>query len=124
MRRGDAFMPADDNGLHEHLHIVLTDPSPSGEVITVNVTTRRERSEVTVCLQPGDHPFINRESVCAYRFARIRSTTRIDQALAAGYARSKPSASATLLARLEAGLLRSPFCPPAVLRFYRSNAKS
>ena len=96
MERGDTFILEDEDGLAEHLHVLLTSPNSSGEVVTVSVSTRRPRTESLVCLQPGDHPFITRESICPYRFARIREVQSIEEALRNGWARSRERASEKL----------------------------
>ena len=119
MQRGDTFMIEDEDGEGEHLHVLLTDPSLAGEVVTVSVSTRRARSELLVCIKPGEHPFITRESVCLYRFARVREIKAIEQAISSGLARSKEQASEVLVLKLIKGLADSDFAPPGVLAFYR-----
>lgn len=120
MERGDTFMLEDEDGEGEHLHVLITSPSKSGEVVTVSISTRRPRSEALVCLYPGEHPFITRESICPYRFARIREVQAIEEALRNGWARSKEKATGNLVSKLTAGLRDSDFTPPGVLHFYLS----
>ena len=111
-------MLEDEDGEGEYLHVLLTSPNSTGEVVTVSISTRKARSETLVCLLPGDHPFIARESVCPFRFAKIREVAAIEEALQNGWARSKEKASEKLLAKLVAGLRDSDFVPPGVLAFY------
>lgn len=111
-------MLEDEDGTAEHLHVLLTTPSLAGEVVTVSISTRRPKSEALVCLKPEEHPFITRESVCPYRFAKIRSCKAIEAAIANGTARSKEPASEDLVAKLAAGLIDSDFAPPGIRAFY------
>jgi hypothetical protein len=115
---GDTFMLEDEDGIDEHLHVIITNPSSTDEVITVSISTRRANSECLVCLHPGEHPFIVRESVCPYRFAKIRTCAGIAAALADGRARAKEPASKELVTKLAAGLLDSDFAPPGVRAYY------
>jgi hypothetical protein len=118
LKLGDTFMLEDEDGEDEHLHVVITEPSPAGEVVTVSISTRRAKSECLVRMQPGEHSFITRESVCPYRFARIRTCAVIEAALADGRARAKEPATEQLLGKLAAGLLDSDFAPPGVRAYY------
>jgi len=118
MQRGDTFMLENEDGTDEHLHVLLTSPSLAGEVVTVSISTRRPKSEILVCLGPGDHPFITRPSVCPYRFAKIRSESSIIAAINNGTARHKEPASEALISKLVAGLMDSDFAPPGVKAFY------
>jgi mRNA-degrading endonuclease toxin of MazEF toxin-antitoxin module len=118
---GDAFMIDDDDETKEHLHVVLTKPAADGEVITVPICTRHRWSEVLVCVEPGDHPFIEHSSIVAYRHARIRKCASIQRAIECGKARSKEHVSESLLARMQAGLLDSDFVANEVRAFFRDH---
>lgn len=111
-------MLEDEDGTDEHLHVLLTSPSLAGEVVTVSISTRRAKSETLVCLQPGEHAFITRPSVCPYRFAKIRSESSIIAAINNGTARLKDPASEALISKLVAGLMDSDFAPPGIKAFY------
>lgn len=124
MNRGDTFIIEDNDGTGEHLHVVLTPPSLADEVITVSISTRRRWSEPLVCLQKGEHPWISRESVVAYRYAAIRTCAAIEAAVAAGIARPKEPASAELIRKILAGLIDSDFTPPVVLAYYKGITQS
>ena len=111
-------MLEDEDGVDEHLHIVLTNPSLAGEVVTACICTRRRWTESLVCLNVGDHPFIKWESAVAYRFAAIRTCAAIDRAIANGTARLKEPATPDLVRRIAAGLIDSDFTPPGVRAYY------
>jgi hypothetical protein len=117
---GDTFVVDDDDESKEHLHVILTPPSLADEVITVSISTRQRWSETLVCLQTGEHPWINRESVVSYRFAAIRTCASISAAVAAGKARQKATASPLLVQKILAGLIDSDFTPPGVLAYYKA----
>lgn len=122
VQRGDTFMLEDQDGAAEHLHVVLTAPNSDGEVVTVSISTRRPKSESLVCIQPGEHPFITRESVCLYRFAAIRVCASIQSAIDNGRARLRERASPELIKKLSSGLLDSDFTSRGVRAFYQSVA--
>src|SRR6266496_4718509 len=118
---GDTFYADDeltDDG-EPHLWIIVTPPT-DGEVVTVSITTRRKRSETTVVLQSGEHPFIRHESVIAYSFSRIRLVEEIERAIANGTARKREPVSEKLLQRAKNGLADSDFTPNGVRHYYKS----
>jgi hypothetical protein len=115
---GDTFLTADEDE-DWHLWVVITPPS-EGEVVTVSVTTRRNRSETLVVLQPGDHPFIRHQSVVAYSFSRVRMVEDIEAAIASGAAKQREAVSHELLIRIRGGLVDSEFTPNGVRHFYQS----
>jgi hypothetical protein len=116
---GDTFLTGEDDDDTLHLWIVLTPPA-EGEVVTVSVTTRTRKSEALVVLQPGDHSFINRESVIAYAYATIRTVEDIEAAIENGSAKPREPVTSAILERVRAGLLESDFTPNGVRHFYRS----
>ena len=114
---GDTFLTGDEEDSDLHLWIVLTPPT-EGEVVTVSVTTRRQKSELLVLLRVGDHPFIRHDSVVSYRYARIRTVDEIETALVNGTAKKREPVSAGLLKRMRDGLVESDFTPNGVRHFY------
>jgi hypothetical protein len=116
---GDAFMIDDEDEAKEHLQVVLTKPTALGEVITVPICTRYRWSETLVCVEPGEHPFIQHSSVVSYRHARIRKCAAIDRAIENGKARSKKRVSENLLTRMQKGLLDSDFVSNEVRAFFK-----
>jgi hypothetical protein len=119
MKPGDTFMIDDENETKEHLHVVLSEPSATGEVVTVSICTRHRWSEVLVALEVGDHPFITRPSFASYRHARIRKCEAIANALKSGSARSKTPITDPLLRRLQAALTDSDFVANEVRAFFK-----
>lgn len=114
---GDTFYAADTEDDEPHLCIVITPPE-AGDVVVVSVTTRRRKSETLVCLEVGDHPFINHPSVIAYAYSRIRSVDEIELAIKSGNAKMREPVSSKLLRRIRAGLRDSDFTPNGVRHFY------
>lgn len=115
---GDTFLTGDGDEDNFHLWIVLTPPS-EGEVVTVCMVTAHKRSERLVVLNKGDHPFVQHESVIAYRFSQIRSVEDIQELLRSGAAKPRDPVNPELLKRIRAGLLDSDFTPNGVRAYYR-----
>lgn len=120
MKSGDTFIIEDEDGLKEHLQVVLTDPDSNEEFVTASICSRQSRMEALVILNHGDHSFIDHESVASYRHARIRQLMTVTCALASGVARQKESVSETLLLRLRAGLLESDFVRNDVRSYFQA----
>ena len=115
---GDTFLTGDGNEDSFHLWIVLSPPT-EGEVVTACLVTAHKRSERLVVLNKGDHPFVQHESVIAYRFSQIRTVEDIQELLRSGAAKQRDPVSQVLLKRIQAGLLDSDFTPNGVRAYYR-----
>ncbi|HVA62541.1 MAG TPA: hypothetical protein VNF74_02365 [Terriglobales bacterium] len=101
----------------------MTSPK-AGEVVVVSATSQRENSEPLVILRPGDHPFVQHESVVAYRFSEIREVATIEAALRSGQARLREPIGEDLLRRIRAGLKDSDFTPNHVRQYFLEVAAS
>ena len=66
---GDTFLLPKPRQV-EHLWIVLEGEDEEGQILCVNITTKREDSDSTVILQPGEHGFVKHESVVHFEDAR------------------------------------------------------
>lgn len=113
---GDTFLygPAPSS---LHLHIVLCGcTGPTGSVVIVTLNTVQQWTDNTVVLQPGDHPFINRNTAVSYRQVRVFDYTFLSQ-IEVAYQNVNPSisnfrrhtpVSPPLLDRIIQGALVSP----------------
>ena len=112
---GDTFLTGDGDEDNFHLWIVIT-PATEGEVVTVCLVTAHMRSEL---LRKGDHPFVQHESVIAYRYSEIRTVADIEELLKKGLAKPRDPVAPDLLKRIQAGLVDSMFTPNGVRAYYR-----
>ena len=112
---GDTIILPKPGAEKEHLWVVITNPDPiAGEVIMVNLTTQRPHSETTTILLPGEHPFIDRPTVAFYHDARLAKAVLLDSCITQRVGRNHASASPELVAKLQDGLLASPFTSPKI----------
>lgn len=116
---GDTFFFDDEDDAEGHLHMIVTEPTASGEVITVSITTRHKTSDAMVPLEIGDHPYITRPSVVAFAYASIRNIADINALIANRDAKAKEPMEERFLRRTRAGLLESDRTPYEVQEFYR-----
>src|SRR6516162_2234774 len=115
---GDTFFFGDDNDPTGHLQIVITEPTDSGHVITVSLTTRHKKSDAMVPLNVGDHPYIKRPSVISFAYAKVRTTREIDGVIANGDAKAHAPMDEKFLRRCRSALVESEFTPYEVLDFF------
>lgn len=112
---GDTVMLPKPGQEVEHLWALITAPDPNtGEVIMVNLTTRRPHSDTTTILYPGDHPFVDRPTVVLYADARLVKVSSLDAGIAQGVGRRGATMTATVLKRVQEGLLSSLFTPAKI----------
>lgn len=101
-----------------HLWVVLTYPDKnSNEVVIVNLTTKRSHSDTTVILNPGDHPFINRETVINYSDAKFVKVENLKKALDMTLAEPHSHFRNDILEIIQKGVLKSPHTPLKVKKY-------
>jgi hypothetical protein len=116
---GLCYLPIAGPNEKKHLHIVLTPPDDDGEIIVVSVSTQRPGSDTTVVLKPGDHPFIDHDSVVMYRTAAPTPVRVLSQRLDSRLYDLHEPMSAEILARIQNGVLDSKFTPLGIKRRWR-----
>jgi hypothetical protein len=113
---GDTFLAGEQVHGKHHLWIVINDPGQHATTaLFVNVTTMSAIAETTCVLQPGDHPFITRQSWIRYASAKTALVVQLDTLEARGLAIRQAPVSAALLARIRAGAAASPRLPQKFL---------
>lgn len=108
-----------------HLWIVSTDPALSVEqaeggaqAILVSVTDSKNHPDRTLLLRPGDHPFIYKESIVLFAKSLIVSDIRkVQEGIDKGYWPQQAGFSAEIVARIQRGILKSPYTPDKAKRF-------
>lgn len=116
---GDTFLTGDGDDDNFHLWIIITPPN-EGEVVTVCVVTAHKRSERLVVLNKGDHPFIDHESVIAYRYSKIRVVADIEAAFVTGAAKKREPVTGDILKKAQGCLVESDFTPNGVRHYFKS----
>ena len=72
-------------------------------------------------LKPGDHPFIQRDSVVYYEGADVLSLHNIQKAMDGKAARWHTPFDSSILKRIQEGLIRSPHTLHRVRDHYRAS---
>ena len=120
---GEAFMLRKPGQQTEHLWVLVTAAHPgNGKAIMVNITTRRAHSDTTTVLDVGDHPFIKTPSVVYYADARAVDPGDLDRAVMLGCAWTHGAFAPPVLARIQAGMERSPMTPKKMKEAFREAA--
>lgn len=98
---GDAFLlstPPND----KHLFVVIA-PTQNGKYLCVNVTSKRNNSDISCVLQQSDHPFIKHDSVINYKKAREVEPAVIQNQISRGNCIQYQSVSSSVLKRIQEG---------------------
>jgi len=111
------LLPTSD-GNRPHLWVVITPPTVD-EAVIVNITTKRERSDLTVVLNVGDHPFIKHPSVVYYSDARITPVVALENAIKSNYFRTHQGFAVSVLSKIQKGIFVSEFTPRKIKMFCR-----
>jgi hypothetical protein len=111
LRAGRALLVR-DAAMGTHLWFVLTDPDPDrGWMVLVMLVTVKPRTDRTLHLDMGDHPFIRHASAVDFGTATYAPASKLQAALSSGRTTLEADMSADLLARVRAGLLTSARTP-------------
>jgi hypothetical protein len=122
MKCGDTFLfPLIPPDL-EHLWIVLTNPDAEGCVLLANITgaysNDKDRVDLTVGLNPGDHPFVTKAYYVFYREAMIKRVTELESEEKAGNLKMNQPCSESLLRLARSGVSASRHCSKKIRRFF------
>ena len=105
----------------KHLWILVTKPNPlTHSAIWVNVTTAHPGSDRMTVLGNNAHPALRHESVINYRGAKLVDLGKLQGLLAAGLARQSVCCSNALVARIQAGILKSKFTPRKIQNHFKA----
>lgn len=109
-----------------HLHVVMNDPVHCGEinemsVLVVNFSSVQPGSfhDRACVLQPGCHPFINRESWVVYRGATVLKVPRLEAQISVGDVRPDSPVSRIVYDQVRAGFDVSDLVAPKISRYLR-----
>lgn len=106
----------------KHLHIVVTDPNGSGDVLVVCVVSIPPTNiyDSSCTFFPGEHPFIVKDSYIAFGFSRVVQASLLEAKVAAGDYIAKADLDEKRFADVVVGLADSPFTTPKILKFYQA----
>lgn len=90
-----------------HLWVVSSLPTPDLSVVVFNFTTWRPGVDENCIAEAGDHPFIKHKSVVLYEQGRLFSPDHLAKTLALPECSERAPVSPALLARIQAGALKS-----------------
>jgi hypothetical protein len=122
MKCGDSFLFPLRTEEIAHLWIVLTNPDPEGWILVANITTvyssDKDRADLTVCVNPGEHPFVTKLSYIFYREAMTKRISELEAEEKAGNLKMNAACSQVLTSMARAGIRGSKYCTKAIQRFY------
>lgn len=119
---GDTYLLRKPGHDTEHLWVVLSVmDQTTGQVLAVNLTTRRHNSDTTTVIHPDEHSYISHETVVAYFDARWVSAVALDAAVNQRAGKKLDACGSELLRRIQNGLLTSKFTPKDVQRWWQQH---
>jgi len=127
-RRTTLFLPSGPRSApnQEHLFILLTDPiPPDNDVLVVNISSVNKDfyHDPTCLLYPGDHSFVTRKSYINYRYAEIRSATKLANGATKGTFKPLEMVDEIIFARICKGVEDSRHTPLKAKKFFANAGK-
>jgi len=87
-----------------HVWVVISDPQlNSDSVLLVSFTSNKCWQDQSCVLQPGDHPYLTKETVLFYAKAKLMPDVELDSMLAAGEIMLDDPLNAKVLAAIREG---------------------
>jgi hypothetical protein len=108
---GNTFLIPTPPNNKEHLFIIIAIDESSNAALLVNVMTPKMGCDKSCCINAGEHPFLEYDSVINYRDARITPIPNLEHNLKKGVIKKHSSVSKGLLKRIHNGALISPEIP-------------
>ncbi len=122
MQCGTSFlMPAPGGSATPHLWIIITDPDP--QCVIVSLSTLRHAKDQTVILRPGDHPFVQHDTMVFYLDARIVDVNVLQALVDDRSAVLHADCPASTLKLIQSGAHASDFTPRKVAQFCREKLR-
>jgi hypothetical protein len=106
-----------------HLHVVVTGISTVLTHLLVNFSSTKPgvNHDPTCIVPPGVHPLITQESFIAYQFARIELASDLANKVGTGTFQTSDPIDAALLAKIQAGIAVSGYCPMKFQTYFARN---
>ena len=104
----------DDPASKPHLHVVISDPNASNQIVLVSVTTQRAKSDMMTPLAAGIHPFIVNASVISYNYSKMMTCDQLQKLIDTGAAIPKADAREELVRRAQDGMQETRRAAPEV----------
>lgn len=117
---GYTFLSPNPNYSTKHLYIIIS-PIIEEKVLIVNITSKKEKSDLSCVLQKGIHEFLRHESVVNYKDAIDAEVKKIIEAIECKLFTPQKPISITLLLKINKGALLSPAFKPKYLKYISSN---
>lgn len=124
-RAGDTFLLGGLGGLNAKLHLYVVMCDPAGDPLTilaVPFNTVTSITDTTLILQPGEHPFITRQTTVSFDLLmeiKVEMLDQLEQLCARGlgdqFQRHSPT-SDDLLERIVEGALQSDLTPKGMAK--------
>ena len=102
-----------------HLWFVASTPTENGEVVLFMLSTRRSGADLSCIIQPGEHPWLTRETVVVYRLGEIQTVNWICKLVENGFAKIKDAMPPALLQRAQQAALESKYTPRRIQKLIR-----
>ena len=104
---GQTYLIEIPNPSNKHLFIIILEPNPkSGQTIILPIDSNNFDNAPTVELKPGDHAFVKVPSFVSYPFARIVTTSYLENLINKGKAEPKEPISKVVSSKISIGSLR------------------
>lgn len=116
MKLQEAFLLADVSG--RHLWVVIY--AKDDQYVIVNLTSKKPGCDESCIIQPGEHPFVKRETVANYQMLRQLNKWEATIMDSRGRGRSHQAISEQLLKRIQEGAVRSKFTKQGAKRIIKA----
>ena len=94
-----------------HLWAIVSTPTVEHAVVMFNFTSWKSGCDETCLIKTGEHPFVQHDTVVAYRRGQLLSRAAWNELQRLGFYQEHAALSDSLLRRIQQGALDSEFTP-------------
>lgn len=110
MKLADTFVPA--HPIKAHLWVVIY--CDLSQAAIVNLTTRWPGRDDSCIIQPGEHPFVQHETIVEYQHSRLLDAEQKTALERFGIKKFSEPVSEALLLKIQRGAIASQFTPQKI----------
>jgi len=113
---GYTFLSRNVHYSTEHLYIIIS-PIIEEMVLFVNITSKKENSDVSCILNKGDHEFIRHQSIVNYADATEANVNKVREAITCLLFKPQKPITPEVVTKIQKGALKSEAFKPKYIRY-------
>jgi hypothetical protein len=104
----------------EHLYVIIAINTGNKKALIVNLTENKAGKEQGCIINPGEHPFVKKQTTINFAEAKITDIKNLEESVKHGVIKIHAKFEESILKRIQEAALSSPSIPIKCQEFLRS----